>query len=67
MAEGDGSYGDGFAAALEAGYSLEVGQRNNTIVFGLKYEADIAGKDHTINAVGFRVGYSFHLFRKRED
>ena len=32
------SYGDGIALALELGYSLEVGQNENSINFGLKYE-----------------------------
>lgn len=67
VALGNGSYGDGFAVAAEAGYSLEVGQNGNTMVFGLKYEADVAGTDKTIQAVGLRVGYSFHLFRKRRN
>jgi hypothetical protein len=61
------SYGDGVAAALEAGYSLEVGQRGHQINFGLKYEADIAGTDHTIASVGFRVSYQFNLFKKKDD
>ena len=62
--EPDARYGDGVAAALEAGYSLDVGQRGNTFVFGLKYEADLAGKDYTIHAIGFRVSYSFTFLRR---
>ena len=58
---------DGVAAALEAGYSLEVGQRGHEINFGLKYEADIAGANHTISSLGFRVSYQFNLFRKKDD
>jgi hypothetical protein len=61
------SYGDGVAAALEAGYSLEVGQRGHEINFGLKYEADIAGANHTISSLGFRVSYQFNLFSKKDD
>ena len=44
------SYGDGFAIAGEAGYSLEVGQRSNTLVLGLKYESDMAGGSNKIAA-----------------
>ncbi len=63
----EATYGDGVAAAFEIGYSLEVGERNNTFNFGLKYETDRAGSEHTINSVGFRVSYSFNLFRRRDD
>lgn len=61
------SYGDGVAVAAEAGYSLEVGQRANTLVFGLKYESDMVGGNNKINAISLRASYSFHLFRKRSD
>jgi len=60
------SYGDGVAAALEAGYSLEVGQRGHEINFGLKYEADLAGAAHTISSIGFRISYQFNLFSKKD-
>ena len=60
-------YGDGVALALEAGYSLEVGQRGHEINFGLKYETDLAGANHTISSVGLRVSYQFNLFRKKDD
>ena len=60
----DATYGDGFAAALETGYSLEVGERGNAVLFGLKYEADMAGSDHTMQAIGFRVSYSFSWLRR---
>jgi hypothetical protein len=63
----DGTYGDGVALAGEVGYSLEVGQRANTLVFGLKYESDLAGANTTINAISLRFSYSFHLFRRRRD
>ncbi len=59
-------YGDGVALALEAGYSLGVGQGNNTINFGLKYESDLAGSAYTANSIGFRVSFSFHLFQRRD-
>ena len=58
-------YGDGLALALEAGYSLGVGQSGNTINFGLKYESDRAGSAYTANSIGFRVSFSFHMFRRR--
>ncbi|HET7117820.1 MAG TPA: hypothetical protein VFI29_15100 [Hanamia sp.] len=63
----DGSHGDGIALAFETGYSLEVGQRNNAFIFGLKYEADLAGANYTCSSVGLRFSYTFHLARKRED
>jgi hypothetical protein len=60
-------YGDGVALALEGGYSVEVGQRGNTVNFGLKYESDIAGTDYTANSIGFRVSFSFHIFGRRDE
>jgi hypothetical protein len=62
--EGDGTFGDGIAVALEGGYSIEVGQRGNTINFGLKYESDMAGTNHTISSVSLRASYSFLAFRR---
>jgi hypothetical protein len=67
VASGDGTYGDGVGAAAEFGYSIEIGQRGNNLNFGLKYETDMAGTEHTISSVGFRVSYSFHMFRRRGD
>ncbi len=64
---GDGTYGDGVAIAGEVGYSQEVGQRANTLVFGLKYESDMGNHDKKISAISFRISYSFHLFRKRNN
>ncbi len=63
----DATYGDGIALAMEAGYSLEVGARGNAINFGLKFENDRAGKEHTISSIGFRVSYSFNLFKRRDE
>jgi len=60
-------YGDGIAVAGEAGYILGVGQRDNTINFGVKYETDMAGAKYKVSSIGLRVSYSFHLFRKRRD
>ncbi len=59
----EAQHGDGFAAALETGYSLEVGERGNAVLFGLKYEADMAGKDFTLQSIGFRISYSFSWLR----
>ncbi|MFT3948775.1 MAG: hypothetical protein QM763_17560 [Agriterribacter sp.] len=59
------TYGDGVAVAVVGGYSLEVDDRGNSIVFGLKYERDMAGREHTLQAVGFRVLYSFSIGRRR--
>jgi len=62
----DATYGDGFAAAAEVGYNLEVGERGHELALGLKYETDRAGAYHTISSIGLRFSYSFNLFRKRE-
>jgi hypothetical protein len=61
----DAIAGDGVALAIEGGYSLEVGQRGNTINFGVKYEKDMAGAKTSISSVGLRVSYSFGLFKRR--
>jgi hypothetical protein len=62
----EATYGDGFAAAAEVGYNLEVGQKGHELAVGLKYETDRAGTAHTISSVGLRFSYSFNMFRKRE-
>ncbi len=62
-----GDYKDGLALAAEAGYTLEVGQRDNALNFGIKYESDRAGTNFIVNSIGLRLSYSFHLFRKRGD
>ena len=62
----DATYGDGYAAALEGGYALEVGQKGHTLNFGLKYEYDHGNAEHIIQAVGFRFSYAFGMFRKKE-
>ncbi len=54
---------NGLALALEGGYSLEVGQRGQSLNFGIKYETDRANEQYTISSVGFRASYSFNLFR----
>ncbi len=61
----NGTSGSGLALAFEGGYSLEVGKRGNNLIFGLKYESDIAGTNLTVNALSLRFAYSFHLFGKR--
>lgn len=65
--ENDATYGDGYAAALEGGYALAVGQKSNTVNFGLKYEYDHGNSTHIIQSVGLKVSYSFGLFRKKDD
>ena len=57
---------DGIAMAFEGGYSLAVGQKDNTVNFALKYESDRAGSGFIINSVGFRAGFSFHIFRRKD-
>jgi len=58
---------DGLALAMEVGYSLGVGRRDNTVNFGLKYESDLAGSGYTANSIGFRISFSFHVLRRRDD
>jgi len=62
----EATYGDGIAAALEGGYTLDVGQNGHQLNFGLKYEYDRGNAEHTLQAVGFRVSYAFGLFNKKE-
>lgn len=59
--------GKGLALALNVGYSLEVGQRGNNFTFGLKYEADLAKNDMSIQTIGLRVAYHFTLFGRKND
>jgi hypothetical protein len=61
----DGVYGDGVAVAMETGYSLEVGQRGQTLNFGLKYESDIGSKNITANSIGLRISYCFNTFGRK--
>lgn len=63
----DATYGDGFAAALEGGYSIGIGQRGHSINLGLKYETDRGGTGYILNSVSFRVSYAFNLLHKKED
>jgi hypothetical protein len=62
----DATHGDGIAGALEGGYSLEVGQKGNTLNFGLKYEYDRGNATHTLQSVGFRFSFAFGLLRGKE-
>ncbi|MDQ3844108.1 MAG: hypothetical protein M3342_08860 [Bacteroidota bacterium] len=64
--DGEPTYGDGIAGALEGGYTLEVGQNDHPLNFGLKYEYDHGNATHIIQSVGFRVSYGFNMFRKKE-
>lgn len=61
---GDGVYKDGIALAMEAGYSLEVGQRGNALLFGLKYEADNPGHELAISSLSLKAGFSFSRMRR---
>jgi hypothetical protein len=62
----DAVTGDGVALALEGGYGIEVGQQGNTINIGVKYEKDLTSSSATtISSIGFRVSYSFGLFKRR--
>ena len=62
----EATYGDGIAVALESGYTIAVGQRSNTINFGLKYEYDRGAAAHIIQSVGLRVSYGFGMFQGRQ-
>lgn len=60
----ESSKADGVAAAFIAGYSLEVGERGNSLSFALKYEADIPVKDQTLQSLGVRIAYLFNRQRR---
>lgn len=62
----DVTHGDGVAAAMEGGYSLEVGQKGQAINVGIKYEYDRGNTEHTLQAIGLRLSYSFGMFRRKE-
>ena len=62
----EATHGDGIAGALEGGYALGVGQRGNTLNFGLKYEYDRGGSAHTLQSIGFKFSYSYGMFRKKD-
>lgn len=62
----DPTHGDGIAGALEAGYTLGVGQKGHNLNFGLKYEYNRGNSTHIIQSVGLRVSYAFGMFRKKE-
>lgn len=57
----NGEYAKGLALALITGYSLEVGQRGSSFIFGLKYEADL-GKGQQIHSIGLRVAFNYRMF-----
>jgi len=57
-----GDYGKGLALALITGYSLEVGQRGNSFIFGLKYEADLGSMNKQIHSIGLRVAFNYSMF-----
>jgi len=58
----------GLALALEVGYSLEVGQRGNSLIFGLKYENDLPSSyQYNANSIGFRFAFCFQLLRRKSN
>lgn len=61
----DATSADGWAGALEGGYTLEVGKNGHTLNLGLKYEYDHGNSTHIIQAIGLRFSYAFGLFRKK--
>jgi hypothetical protein len=60
----DENYADGIAAALEGGYSLEVGERGHSINAGLKYEYDRGNSALQIHSIGLKLGFAFGLGRR---
>lgn len=63
----EATYGDGIAAALEAGYSLGIGGKGHSINLGLKYETDRGGKGYVLNSVGLRLSYAFNLLHPKDN
>ena len=61
----EATYGNGIALALAGGYTFEVGARGNSFDSGLKFESDRAGKGKTIDAIAFRMSYSFRLVQRK--
>jgi hypothetical protein len=60
--------GGGIAGAMEGGYGFEVGERGNAFNLGVKYEYDhTKSSELTMQSVGFRVSYSFSLFRRHNE
>ena len=57
----------GLASAMEVGYTLEVGQRSNTLNFGVKYEYDLGKAGQSLQSLGFRFSYGFGMFRRKDD
>lgn len=55
----------GVAGAMEGGYSIAVGENEQTINLGLKYEYDYGNKNNIMQSIGFRVSYSFGFFGRR--
>ena len=53
----------GLALAIVTGYSLEVGFRGNSLLFGFKYETDLPGTDKQINTIGFRFAFNYNFRR----
>jgi hypothetical protein len=58
--------GRGLAVAMQGGYNLEVGQRGNSLDFGLKFESCMPASKYMVNSLGFRVAYAFRLFGSRD-
>jgi hypothetical protein len=52
----------GLTLALQGGYNLAVGKRENSLDFGLKFESCLPGSRYMVNSLALRVSYSFRLF-----
>jgi hypothetical protein len=59
----DPTHGNGVAAALEGGYSLEVGEKGHALNLGVKYEYDYGNSTHILQSVGLRLAFAFNMAR----
>jgi hypothetical protein len=60
----DPTHGNGIAAALEGGYSLEVGEKGHAINLGVKYEYDYGNATHILQSVGLRLAFAFNISKQ---
>jgi hypothetical protein len=51
----------GLAMAIVTGYSMEVGFSGHSLLFGIKYEMDLPGRDIQINTIGFRFAFNYNF------
>ena len=56
----------GIGAAMEAGYSLALGESNNSVNLGLKYDYGTGSKGVSLQSLSLRLSFSFGFFGRRE-